>query len=142
MCSSDLWQFAEGATLATKLPAWDNRPPSFCYRRNQNSYRFAPPSGLLMKVVPLGDKVVVKRLGAEARTAGGIVLPDSAQEKPQRGRVLSVGDGRIVGDGKRIACQVQEGDNVLFSAWSGTEIKVDGSDLLILREDDILAIME
>ena len=95
-----------------------------------------------MKVVPLGDKVVVKRLEAEAKTAGGIVLPDSAKEKPQKARVLSVGDGRLVADGKRVSCQVHEGDRVLFAAWSGTEIKVDGEDLLILREDDILAVMD
>ena len=74
-----------------------------------------------MKVVPLGDKVVVKRLEAEEVTAGGIVLPDSAQEKPQQGRVLSVGDGRLLPDGSRIAHQVSEGDRVLFSSYSGTE---------------------
>jgi chaperonin GroES len=95
-----------------------------------------------MKVIPLGDKVVIKRLEAEARTAGGIVLPDSAQEKPQQGRVLSVGDGRLVADGQRVSCQVHEGDRVLFSPWSGTEIKVDGQELLILREDDILAVLD
>ena len=95
-----------------------------------------------MKVVPLGDKVVIKRLDAETRTAGGIVLPDSAKEKPQQGRVLSVGDGRVVADGKRVKCQVHEGDRVVFSAWSGTEIKVDGNELLILKEEDILAIMD
>ena len=95
-----------------------------------------------MRVIPLGDKVVIKRLDAEPKTAGGIVLPDSAREKPQKGRVLSVGDGRLVGDGLRIHCQVHEGDRVIFSPWSGTEIKVDGSELLILREEDILAVME
>lgn len=95
-----------------------------------------------MKVVPLGDKVVVKRIEAEARTAGGIVLPDSAKEKPQQGRVLSVGDGRQLPDGTRFECQVQEGDKVLFTTWAGTEIKVDGDELLILREDDILAVMD
>jgi chaperonin GroES len=95
-----------------------------------------------MRVVPLGDKVVVKRMEAETRTSGGIVLPDSARERPQQGRVLSVGDGRLVADGQRVECQVQEGDRVLFSAWSGTEIKVDGNELLILREEDILAVME
>jgi chaperonin GroES len=95
-----------------------------------------------MKVVPLGDKIVIKRLDAESRTAGGIVLPDSAKEKPQQGRVLSVGDGRQIADGQRVACQVNEGDRVLFSTWAGTEIKVDGEDLLILKEDDILAVMD
>ena len=95
-----------------------------------------------MKVVPLGDKVVIKRLEAEARTAGGIVLPDTAKEKPQQGRVLSVGDGRVVDNGQRVKCQVHEGDRVIFSAWSGMEIKVAGEELLILKEDDILAIMD
>jgi chaperonin GroES len=95
-----------------------------------------------MKVVPLGDKVVVKRLEAEAKTAGGIVLPDSVKEKPQQGRVLSVGDGRLCAHGERVNCQVHEGDRVLFTAWSGSEIKVDGHELLILREEDILAVME
>jgi len=95
-----------------------------------------------MRVIPLGDKVVIKRLDAESKTAGGIVLPDSAKEKPQQGRVLSVGDGRLTADGNRVSCQVQEGDRVIFSAWSGTEIKVDGSELLILREEDILAVMD
>jgi len=95
-----------------------------------------------MKVVPLGDKVVIKRLQAEGRTAGGIVLPDSAKEKPQQGRVLSVGDGRLVAGGERVKCQVHEGDRVIFTAWTGTEVKVDGDELLILREEDILAVMD
>jgi len=95
-----------------------------------------------MKVVPLGDKIVVKRLEAETKTAGGIVLPDSAKEKPQQARVLSVGDGRLLKDGKRAKCQVQEGDRVVFSTWSGSEIKVDGDELLILKEEDILAVMD
>ena len=95
-----------------------------------------------MKVIPLGDKIVVKRLEAEARTAGGIVLPDSAKEKPQQARVLSVGDGRLLPDGGRASCQVQEGDRIIFTTWAGTEIKVDGDELLILREEDILAVMD
>ena len=95
-----------------------------------------------MKLTPLGDNVVVKRLESEARTAGGIVLPDAAKEKPQQGRVLSVGDGRLLKDGSRTSPEVQEGDRVLFSTWAGTEIKVAGEEVLILKEDDILAIME
>ena len=95
-----------------------------------------------MKVVPLGDKIVVKRLDAETKTPGGIVLPDSAKEKPQQGRVLSVGDGRLLKDGRRAACQVQEGDRVLFTTWAGTEIKVDGNELLILKEEDVLAVLD
>jgi chaperonin GroES len=95
-----------------------------------------------MKVIPLGDKVVVKRLESETRTSGGIVLPDSAKEKPQQGRVLSVGDGRLLDDGKRCRCQVQEGDRIIFTNWAGTEIKVDGEEILILKEEDILAVMD
>ena len=95
-----------------------------------------------MKVVPLGDKVVVKRLEAEETTAGGIVLPDSAKEKPQQGRVLSVGDGKLLKDGARSGHQVSEGDRVLFSAWSGTEVEVDGTEYKILRESEILGIVE
>lgn len=95
-----------------------------------------------MKVVPLGDKVVIKRLDAESRTAGGIVLPDSAKEKPQQGRVLSVGDGHLSAAGIRVNCQVHEGDRVVFSAWAGTEIKVANDELLILSENDILAILD
>ena len=93
-----------------------------------------------MKVVPLGEKVVVKRLQAEETTAGGIVLPDSAQEKPQQGRVLSVGDGRLLDDGSRADFQVSEGDRVLFSSYAGTEVVIDGEELLIMSEDEILAI--
>jgi len=94
-----------------------------------------------MKVVPLGDKIVVKRLEAVATTSGGIVLPDSAQEKPQQGRILSVGDGILLPDGSRAKAQVSEGDRVLFSSYSGTEVLVDDENLLIMREDDILAIL-
>ena len=94
-----------------------------------------------MKVVPLGDKIVVKRLEAVATTSGGIVLPDSAQEKPQQGRILSVGDGILLPDGSRAKALVSEGDRVLFSSYSGTEVLVDDENLLIMREDDILAIL-
>jgi Co-chaperonin GroES (HSP10) len=107
---------------------------------SRNSHDESEPA--FMKVIPLGDKVVVKRLESEARTAGGIVLPDSAKEKPQQGRVLSVGDGRLLDNGKRYECQVQEGDRIIFSTWGGTEIKVDGQELLILKEDDVLAVLD
>ena len=95
-----------------------------------------------MKVVPLGDKLVIKRLDAEEKTAGGIVLPNSAQEKPQQGRVLSIGDGRLLSDGGRSPHQVSEGDRVLFSSYAGTEIVVDDKEVLIMSEDDILAVLE
>jgi chaperonin GroES len=94
-----------------------------------------------MRLEPLGDKIIVQRLSAEERTAGGIVLPDSAREKPQQGRVLSVGEGGLSKDGARIAPAVQEGDRVLFSTWAGQEVQIDGDELLILSERDILAIM-
>ena len=95
-----------------------------------------------MKVVPLNDKLVVKRLEAEEKTAGGIVLPDSAKEKPKQGKVLSVGDGKLLENGKRAAFQVKEGDRVLFSAYAGNEVNVDGEEYLIMSEDDILAVID
>lgn len=95
-----------------------------------------------MKVEPLGDKVVVKRLEAEEVTAGGIVLPDAAREKPKQGRVLSVGDGKLLKDGTRAPHQVQEGDRVMFSSYAGTEIKIDGEELLIMGSEDILAVLD
>ena len=94
-----------------------------------------------MRIEPLGNKVVVKRTEADEVTAGGIVLPDSAREKPSQGRVLSVGNGRVLDDGTRSQMQVQEGDRVLFSSYAGTEIEVDGGALLIMNESDILAVL-
>ena len=95
-----------------------------------------------MKVEPLGDKVVVKRLEAEETTAGGIVLPDSARERPQQGRVLSVGDGKRLASGERAEHQVKEGDRVVFTSYAGTDIVVDDQELLIMSEDDILAVLD
>ena len=92
-----------------------------------------------MNLKPLGDRVVVEVVEEDEVTASGIVLPDSAKEKPQRGRVLAVGAGRWE-DGKRVELEVKEGDEVLYSKYGGTEIKVDGSEYLILRESDILAV--
>ena len=94
-----------------------------------------------MKVVPLADHIVVKRLDAEQTTAGGIVLPDAAREKPQQGRVLSVGDGRRLDSGHRAKPQVKDGDRVIFTSYAGTEVVVDGEELLIMTEEDILAVM-
>lgn len=94
-----------------------------------------------MKLVPLGEKVVVKRLEAEEITAGGIVLPDTAREKPQQGRVLSVGDGRLLADGSRAAHQVADGDWVLFASFAGTEVVIDGEELVIMDEAEILAVV-
>jgi chaperonin GroES len=95
-----------------------------------------------MRIEPLDDKVVVKRLDSDTKTAGGIMLPDSAKEKPLQGRVLSVGGGRMNSRGVRQPPQVAEGDRILFSTYAGMEIKIDGNELLILSEDEILAILD
>jgi len=95
-----------------------------------------------MRVIPLRDKVVVRRSTAEAKTAGGIVLPESAQRRPKQGRVLSVGDGRLLKDGSRAKPQVNEGDRVLFDDYAGAEVNVDGEKLLVLDETEILAVLD
>ena len=95
-----------------------------------------------MRIEPLGDKIVVKRMEANETTEGGIVLPDSAREKPQQGRVLSVGAGRLLEDGSRAKPQVDEGDRVLFTSYAGTEVDVDDGKLLIMAESDILAVLQ
>lgn len=95
-----------------------------------------------MRIEPLGDKVVIKRLEADQKTAGGIVLPDSAQDKPQQGRVLSVGDGRQLPNGGRAPHQVREGDRVVFSRYAGTEVVVDNEEVLIMGEEEILAVLD
>ena len=95
-----------------------------------------------MNIRPLYDRVVVRRLEEETKTSGGIVLPDSAREKPQQGRVLSVGDGKLLPDGKRAAHQVKEGDRVFFTSFAGTDIVVADEELLIMSEDDILAVID
>lgn len=95
-----------------------------------------------MNLKPLGDRVVVEREVAQEKTAGGIVLPDTAKDKPQRGKVVAVGDGRITKDGKRRELQVKVGDQVLFTSYAGDEFKVGGQKVLLMREDDILAVVE
>lgn len=95
-----------------------------------------------MKVVPLNDKIVIKRLEAEDKTAGGIVLPDTAKEKPKQGKVISLGDGKQLDNGKRAAFQVKEGDRVLFTSYSGNEVTVDNVEYLIMTEEDILAVVD
>jgi chaperonin GroES len=94
------------------------------------------------KIRPLGDKIILKRLEAEEKTKGGIVLPDSAKEKPQKGTVVAVGEGRVLKSGKHLKPEVAKGDKVLFSSYAGTEIKIDGEEYLILDETDILAILD
>jgi chaperonin GroES len=95
-----------------------------------------------MKLVPLNDKIVVKRLEAEEKTAGGIVLPDTAKEKPKQGKVLALGEGKMLDTGKRAPFQVQDGDRVLFTSYAGNEVTIDGEEYLIMTEDDILAVIE
>jgi len=95
-----------------------------------------------IKIRPLGDKVLLKRIEAEAMTAGGIVLPESAKEKPKRGRIQAVGDGKLLDTGERSKLQVKKGDEVLFTSYAGTEIKIDGVEYIIMDESDILAILD
>ena len=95
-----------------------------------------------LKIRPLGDKVLVKRVEAKEMTAGGIVLPDSAKEKPKRGIVQAVGNGKLLDSGERSKMQVAKGNEVLFTSYAGTEVKVNGEELLIIEETDILAIIE
>ena len=90
---------------------------------------------------PLGDRVLVKRVEEEAKTKGGIIIPDTAKEKPQEGQVLSVGPGARDDSGKRVELDVKAGDRILFGKWSGTEVKVDGEDLIIMKESDILGVV-
>ncbi len=95
-----------------------------------------------MKLKPLHDRVLVKRLEEEEKTKGGIIIPDTAKEKPIKGEVIAVGPGRLTDDGKRIELSVKVGDKVMFSKYAGTEVKIEGEEYLIMREDDIVAIIE
>jgi len=95
-----------------------------------------------MKFRPLGDRVVVRRVAEEQKSAGGIIIPDTAQEKPQEGEVIAVGPGARDDHGKRIAPEVKVGDSVLFGKWSGSEVKIDGEELLIMKESDLLGVLE
>ena len=94
-----------------------------------------------MKIKPLNDRVLVKRLEAESKSAGGIIIPETAKEKPQRGKVMGVGPGKLKDDGTRSGMEVAEGDLVLFAKYAGTEVKIEGDEMVILREDDILAVI-
>ena len=95
-----------------------------------------------MKIRPLHDRIVVKRIEEETTTAGGIIIPDSAKEKPQEGKIVAVGNGKIADDGKVTTLDVKKGDKILFSKYSGSEINVEGAEHLIMREDDVLAVIE
>ena len=94
-----------------------------------------------MNIKPLGDKIVVERLEAEEKTSGGIVLPDTAKEKPKEGKVIAVGEGKLLENGKRAKFQVKKGDSILFSSYAGTEVTVDGKEYLIMSEEDVLAVV-
>ncbi|EIM24511.1 co-chaperone GroES [Microvirga lotononidis] len=95
-----------------------------------------------MKFRPLHDRIVVKRIDAEEKTAGGIIIPDTAKEKPQQGEVIAVGPGARNDQGQLVPLDVKAGDTVLFGKWSGTEVKIDGEDLLIMKESDIMGVLE
>jgi len=95
-----------------------------------------------MSIRPLQDRIIVKRLSEEEKTKGGIIIPDSAKEKPLEGQVLAVGNGRVLEDGKVRPLDIKKGDKILFGKYAGTEIKIDGEEHLILREDDVLAVLE
>ena len=94
-----------------------------------------------MSIKPLGDKIVVERLEAEEKTSGGIVLPDTAKEKPKEGKVIAVGEGKLLENGKRAKFQVKKGDRILFSSYAGTEVTLDGKELLVMSEEDVLAVV-
>ena len=94
-----------------------------------------------MKVRPLHDRLIIRRIEEKETASGGIVIPDSAKEKPMEGEVLAAGSGKVLDNGKKLALDVKKGDRVLFGKYSGTEIKIDGKDVLIVREDEVLAIM-
>jgi chaperonin GroES len=95
-----------------------------------------------MKIRPLHDRVIVRRMEGEEKTKGGIIIPDTAKEKPVEGKVIAVGSGKVLENGKKVPLQVKEGDRILFGKYSGTEVKIDGEENLIMREDDIIAIVE
>jgi len=95
-----------------------------------------------MKIRPLHDRVIVKRMEEEEKTKGGIIIPDTAKEKPVEGKVIAVGSGKVLENGKKVPLQVKEGDRILFGKYSGTEVKIDGEEHLIMKEDDIIAIVE
>jgi chaperonin GroES len=106
-----------------------------------NNFSDAYQKGQRMKFRPLHDRVLVRRVEAEEKTAGGIIIPDSAKEKPQEGEVVAVGSGTRGEDGKLTPLDVKAGDKILFGKWSGTEVKLDGEDLIIMKESDILGIV-
>jgi len=98
--------------------------------------------GKVLNIKPLGERIVIKVLESEEKTKSGIVLPDTAKEKPQMGKVLAVGNGKLLENGQRVPVEVKEGDKVLFAKYAGTEVKLDGEEYMVLKESDILAVIE
>jgi chaperonin GroES len=95
-----------------------------------------------MKLRPLQDRILVQRVEEETKTKGGIIIPDTAKEKPAEGKVMAVGNGKVADDGKRVALEIKVGDRILFGKYSGTEVKIEGEEYLIMREDDVLGVIE
>ena len=95
-----------------------------------------------MKLRPLQDRILVQRVEEETKTKGGIIIPDTAKEKPAEGKVAAVGSGKVGDDGKRVALEIKKGDRILFGKYSGTEVKIEGEEYLIMREDDVLGVIE
>src|SRR6185295_14705890 len=120
-----------GGVLTAPTPGQPKQFPTNTYLRSEP-----------MKIRPLHDRVIVKRLESETKTAGGIVIPDSAAEKPVQGKIVAVGKGKILEDGTVRPLDVKIGDKILFGKYSGTEVKVDGDDLLVMREEDVMAVIE
>ena len=95
-----------------------------------------------MNIRPLHDRLIVKRMEEEEKTKGGIIIPDNAKEKPQEGEVIAVGNGKVLDDGQRAPLEIKKGDRILFGKYSGTEIKIDGTEYLMMREEDVLGVLE
>lgn len=121
--------------------------PTFAHVSNMPETKSRPKtespatSASIMNVKPLADRILVRRLEEQEEKSGGIIIPDTAKEKPQQAKVVAVGPGRFTDDGKRVALEVKKGDKILMGKYSGTEVKIDGSEYLIMREEDVLAIV-
>jgi chaperonin GroES len=143
-----------GGSLAVHCrPLWQSAVPTAKSRRtpgDQPQARSPSPASsdgapevlFPMKMRPLHDRILVKRVEEEAKTKGGIIIPDTAKEKPQEAKVVAVGSGKVTDDGKLVALEVKKGDRVLFGKYSGSEVQIDGEEHLIIREEDVLAIIE
>jgi chaperonin GroES len=127
----------QGSAYLPVCNSWLGRLPDLC-----NQFFIFSQETRKMKIRPLNDRLLVKRLAEEEKTAGGIIIPDSAKEKPAEGEVVAAGPGKVADNGERVALEVKVGDRVLFSKYGGTDVKLDGEDFLIMREDDILGIVE